>query len=82
MKVIEFLSALQARGIRTNGLKAVLVSRLEEVVKRNVPLMQNHAQEFKEHPGGGKFAAGAYWKKLEPEAEVIDEEVTVYGIRF
>ena len=29
-----------------------------------------------------QFADGAYWKKLDPEAEVIDEEVNVDGIRF
>ena len=29
MKVMELLSALQARRMTTNGLKAVLVSRLE-----------------------------------------------------
>ena len=41
MKVMELQSALQARGITKNGLKAVLVSRLEEAVKKNLPLIQN-----------------------------------------
>ena len=66
----------------TNGLKAVLVSRLEETVEKNVPLIQNRAPEVIEHRAGSEFAAGAYWKKLDPEAEVIDEEVNVDGIRF
>ena len=38
--------------------------------------------EVIEHCADGEFAAGAYWKKLDPEAEVIDEEVNVDGIRF
>ena len=66
----------------TNGLKAVLVSRLEEAVEKNVTLIHNHAPEVIEHCAGGEFAAGAYWKKLDPESEVIDEEVNVDGIRF
>ena len=41
MKVMELRSALQARGMTKNGLKAVLVSRLEEAVKKNLPLIQN-----------------------------------------
>ena len=57
----------------TNGLKAVLLSRSEEAVEKNVPLMQNCAPEVIEHCAGGDFAAGVYWKKLDPEAEVIDE---------
>ena len=44
----------------TNGLKAVLVSRLEEVVEKNVPLIHNCAPEVIEHRAGGEFAAGAY----------------------
>ena len=58
------------------------MSRLEEAVDKNVPLIHNHAPEVIEHRAGGEFAAGAYWKKLDPEAEVIDEEVNVDGIRF
>ena len=65
-----------------NGLKAVLVSRLEEAVDKNVPLMQNRAPEVIEHCYGGEFVSGAYWKKLYPEAEVIDEELNIDGIRF
>ena len=82
MKFMELQSALKTRGMTTNGLKAVLVSRLEEVVEKNVPLIHNHAPEVIEHRAGGEFAAGAYWKKLNPEAEVIEEEVNVDGIRF
>ena len=59
MKVMELRSALQARGMTKNGLKAVLVSRLEEVIKKNVPLMQNIAPEVIENSSGGEFAAGA-----------------------
>ena len=66
----------------TNGLKAVLVSRLEDMAKNNVPLMQNRAPEVIEHCHGGEFAAGEYWKKLDPEAEVTYEEVNVDGISF
>ena len=47
-----------------------------------MPLIQNCAPEVIEHNAGGEFDAGAYWKKLEPEAEVIDEEVNVDGISF
>ena len=65
-----------------NGLKAVLVSRLEEAVEKNVPLIKNGASEVIEHHSGGEFAAGAYRKKLDPEDEAIDEEVNVDGIRF
>ena len=82
MKVMELRSALQGRGMTKNGLKAVLVSRLEEAVEKNVPLMQNCAPEVIEHYSGGEFVTGAYWKKLDPEADVIDEEVNVDGIRF
>ena len=59
MKVMELRSTLQARGMTKNGLKAVLVSRLEEAVKKNVPLMQNLAPEVIEYSSGGEFAAGA-----------------------
>ena len=45
MKVMKLRSALQARGMTTNGLKAVLVSRLEEAVEKNVTLVQNSAPE-------------------------------------
>ena len=82
MKVMELRSALQERGITKNGLKAVLVSRLEEAVEKNVPLIQNCTPEVIENRAGGDFAAGAYWKKIDTEAEVIDEEVNVDGIRF
>ena len=82
MQVMELRSALQARGTTTNGLKALLVSRLEEAVEKNVPLIQNRAPEVIQHGAGGEFASGAYWKKLDPEAEVIYEEVNVDGIRF
>ena len=58
------------------------MSRLEEAVKKNVPLIQNRAPEVIEDCDGGEFAAGAYRKKLDPEAEVIEEEVNVDGIRF
>ena len=40
--------------------------------------LQTHHQ----HCVGGKFAAGAYWKKLDPEAEMIEKEVNADGIRF
>ena len=40
MKVMELRSSLQARGTTTNGLKSVLVPRLEEAVEKNVPLMK------------------------------------------
>ena len=73
MKVMELRSALQERGKTTNGLKAVLVSRLKEAVEKNVPLVQNRAPEVIEHRAGGDFAGGVYWKKLDPEAEVIDD---------
>ena len=82
MKVVELLSALQARIMTTNGLKAVSVSRLEEVVENNVPLIKNRAPEVIELCAGGEFEAGAYCKKIDTKAEVIDEEVNVYGIRF
>ena len=45
MKVMELRSALQAEGMTTNGLKAVLVSKLEETAEKNVPLIQNCAPE-------------------------------------
>ena len=66
----------------TYGLKAVLVSRLEDSVEKNVPLIQNSAPEVIEHRAGGEFSACAYCKKLDPEAEVIDKEVNVDGIKF
>ena len=59
-KFMELQSDLQARGMTTNGLKAVLVSRLEEAVEKNVPFMKNRAPEVIEHRAGGEFAAGAY----------------------
>ena len=49
-----------------NGSKAVLVSRLEEAVDNNVPLMQNCAPEVIEHFSGGEFTASAYWNKIDP----------------
>ena len=58
MKVMELRSALQARRMTTNGLKAVLLSKLEEAVEKNVPLIQNRALEVIEHCAGGEFAAG------------------------
>ena len=82
MKFMELQSSFQARVMTTNRLKAVLVSRLEEAVEKNVTLIHNHAPEVIEDCAGGEFAAGVYWKKLDPEAEVIDEEVNVDGIRF
>ena len=45
MKVMELQSALQARGMTTNGLKAVLLSRVEEAAEKNMPLIQNRAPE-------------------------------------
>ena len=45
-------------------------------------MIHNHAPEVIEHRAGGEFAAGAYCKKIDPEAEVIDEEVNADGIRF
>ena len=45
-------------------------------------MIHNHAPEVIENCAGGEFASGAYWKKLDPESEVIDEEVNVDGIRF
>ena len=59
MKVMKLQSDLQARRITTNGLKAVLVSRLEEAVKNNVPLMKNCAPEVIENSAGVDFAASA-----------------------
>ena len=82
MKFMELQSDLQARGTTKNGLKAALVSRLEEAFEKNVQLIHNHAPEVIEHCVGGEFAAGTYWKKLDPEAEVVDEKVNVDGIRF
>ena len=79
---MELQSALQARGMTTNGLKAVLVPRLEDAVEKNATLIQNRAPEVIEHRAGGEFASGAYWNKLDPEAELIDEEVNVDVIRF
>ena len=58
------------------------MSRLEEADEKNVPLIQNCAPEVIEHRADDEFAAGAYWKKLDPEAEEIDKEVNVYGITF
>ena len=58
MKFMELRSALQARGTTTNGLKSVLVSRLEETAEKNVTLMQNYVPEVIEHCAGGEFAAG------------------------
>ena len=66
----------------TNGLKAVLVSRLEDAFKKNVTLLQNRAPEVIEHSAGGEFASSAYYKSIDPEAEVIYEGVNVDGIRF
>ena len=58
------------------------MSRLEDAAKNNVPLIQKFVPEVIEHCAGGEFSACAYWKKLDPEAEVIYEEVNVDGIRF
>ena len=58
MKVMELRSDLQAIGMTTNGLKAVLVSRLEDAAKKNVPLMKNSVPEVIEHYAGGEFVAG------------------------
>ena len=55
MKVVELQSVLQATGMTTNGLKSVLVSKLEEAVEKNVPLIQNRAPEVIEHRAGGEF---------------------------
>ena len=52
------------------------------MVEKNVALVQNCAPEVIEYCSGGEFAAGAYWKKLDTDAGVIDEEVNVDGIRF
>ena len=82
MKVTELRSALQARGMKKNVLKVLFVSRLEEAIKKNVPLIKNCAPEVIEHHTGGEFAAGVYYKKLDPESEVIDEEVNMDRIRF
>ena len=35
--------------------------------------MKNCAPKVIEYYFGGEFAAGAYWKKLDTEAEVMDE---------
>ena len=82
MKVMELRSALHARAMITKGWKSVVVSRLEEEIEKNVPLMKNCAPEVIEHCSGGKFPAGAYWMNLDPEAEVIDGEGNVDEIRF
>ena len=58
MKIMEFRSALQARGMTENGFKSVLASRLEEAVEKNVTLIQNRAPEVIEHCAGGDFVAG------------------------
>ena len=59
MKVMKLQSDLQARRITTNGLKAVLVSRLEDAAKKNVPLMKNSVPEVIEHYAGGDISADA-----------------------
>ena len=66
----------------TNGSKSVLVSMLGKSVDKNVPLIQNREPKVIEHRSGGEFVSGDYWKKLDPEAEVVDEKVNVDGIRF
>ena len=43
MKIMQLRSALQEKIRTTNGLKSVLVSRLEEAVEKNVALIQNSA---------------------------------------
>ena len=82
MKVTELRNSLQARGMTKNVLKVVLVSRLDEAVDKNVSLMQSCAPVDIEYRDGCEFAAGAYQKKIDQEAEVIYQEVNVDGIRF
>ena len=59
MKFVEFRSDLQAIGMTKNGLKAVLVSRLEEAIEKNMSLMQNLVLEVIEHYAGGDISADA-----------------------
>ena len=82
MKVAELRAALEIRGLQKNGLKAVLIARLEDAVKNNVPLMQNCAPEVRSNSAGDTFEAGVYWKMLDPEEEAINEEVAVGGVQF
>ena len=55
MKVKELRTALEVRGLSKNGLKAVLVARLEDAVKNNVPLMQNCAPEIINNSAGDAY---------------------------
>ena len=86
MKVSELREHLKKRGLAINGLKAVLVERLKEAVKNNVPLL-------KEGEGGRAtdegnlakdecFPPGSHWELMEATGEEIEEDMNVGGIQF
>ena len=64
---------LRKRGLRVNGLKAVLQTRLIEAVENGVVIQEERPQNEVNNQACDSFQPGAYWKLLEANGEEIDE---------
>ena len=83
MKVVELRRELEMRGLSKNGDKGVLVKRLKEGIKKNVPLLADASVDQIQNNAGDGFEAGAYWRFLEATGPPLDDSIMeVDGVSF
>ena len=73
LRVDNLRAELKKRVLGRGGLKGYLVKRLHQAIIENVPIKNDQATEV---ANTNVFAAGAYWKVLDPENTDINEPTT------
>ena len=82
MKNTELKEELIKRGLARGGNKPVLIERLKEAIRMNVPLVGNMTAEVRNNLAGDAFNGGAHWAMLEQDGDIIVEETETEGERF
>ena len=80
MRVADLKPHLVARNLSVKGVKTVLVARLKDAIRNNVPFVTSLNTVVLENMAGNGFAPTAYWKLIPPDKNnIITEEGLMRG---
>ena len=77
LKVCELKAELSKHGQSTNGLKAVLLDCLKNVLEQHLPVLSSASQAACSTDDLTGFSANARWKLLEPIETAVEEPQNV-----
>ena len=82
MKVLELKKALKDRGLDQKGNKKALQDRLKVAIEAGAPLLDQLSPEHAANVAGDEFEPGSYWKLLEQDGDIVEDELEFNGEQF